>query len=1079
MTFYNLNAVKKYSRGYAKHILFFYALILLTAAQGASWTAVTPGVSLQPSPEGYRAVYQPQQAIERFTITAPVQQDIESNTPVSFRYRVKTMREILNLKIVLVTTDNERFYFQINRCTPDEWHTDSVLANDLRNEKFLFIRKKYSLKAVEYDLSTRGNSGESVVLEVGDIKFEKLSAKENVELPFVWPKNGDHVASNPPFIQWNPISSVSTYYLQVSQDSSFFGMNLKSDGSNRTNVNYCTPNTFLPSGTWYARVGYQDSKSEKYTDSVRFIINKESRKFVPLIVPDRLKTQHPYLYVTPAQLFKLRQQKDGVSKALWEKTYTFYTANSLSYKPEEPPKFPNGVWDYQYWLKIDSMAGAAQSHIFYSGFVYLLSGDTVAAENARRIMLEVADWDYDGATGIHSVDHAAQGLLYSMSLGYDWLYDYLNEADRAKIRGCITKRGRSMYEFLNPLNSDPTNNHPWFCTAALGIGGLAIYNEVPEAKAWVDYSQQLYLGEYLCLGGSDGEWHEGIDYWSYTLFFVFQYADCMNSAAGINLYNYPWLEKTAQFKILSHPPVSYGLSFGDSKAGAPVLFDGLIMSRLASQNQDSVAQWYASIALGDNPSMYTPYLMFWWDRDLAPSKPEAKPLSALYREWGVGLFNSDLASADNTMLTMKSGPYIGRRGGHAHPDQNSFVLYPGGDLVLIDSGYYNPSGGVPYGGEHHMQWTLQTKAHNLPLVDGMGQAIYTAGADGKITAFLQQGNMSYMCGDASNSEIYQGRMNKFKRHVYAMDTQRFMILDELASDKPSRYDWLLHSMYPFNVDTAHRRITINGNKSFVDVRFLNPEPLSYTLSTGFPITPPRKRSWDFPEQYHFAAYPDKSSRIDWETPARFGEPESMGQASVIKKSSMNWLSLYAVSAKDSVQSLSIVPQLIKGGLAGKIYLPEQRYYYLFADDANKGPLSYVARLSSKGGLDAFIKALIPFQADFIGKGAIIGTDNDRRINRLILVDAQKIDVMGMPIFKSTQPLTLLADLQKKRCDLTIVLNQDAQMSLNVPLKPFKVFLDGKEWKQGNGWSYNTDNASFDIALPAGKHTVLLQGTVEQ
>ena len=59
---------------------------------------------------------------------------------------------------------------------------------------------------------------------------------------------------------------------------------------------------------------------------------------------------------------------------------------------------------------------------------------------------------------------------------------------------------------------------------------------------WWRYGSRLYFTEYLPLGGRDGDWHEGTHYVSYTLIFVYQWADALRSATGINAYEVPWLK---------------------------------------------------------------------------------------------------------------------------------------------------------------------------------------------------------------------------------------------------------------------------------------------------------------------------------------------------------------------------------------------------------------------------------------------------------------------------------------------------------------------------------------------------------
>ena len=1070
------NMLNKLKRG-CSGILFFYvffSLAILSANPLQNWKSNASGTVFQNANGFITARLVCQDPYLQFGVSSEVDQIVDAKTPVSFRYRITTTREILNIRVILIAENGTRYFTLINRPTPEFWLGESYVAGDFRDEKYRFIRSSTRIVSVGYEIHTQGEQGRPAVLDFKPVEFVENNQKIEGGSVFAWPKNGDRSPSNPPFIGWSrdAMKPVPTW-LQVSQDSQFFQTGIDNWSANRVYKNYYTPNTLLSNGTWYARLGYDYSTSTGYSEPVRFIISDDSQRYLTPMLPEKIMAKRPYLFMDPALLARLRLEKDNVKKDWWTTLDIYVRETSYTFHPEEPEGFKNGVWDYETWRVIGNKAGGAESNIFISSLHYLLSGDTASAANARRIMMEVAKWDPDGSTGIKSVDHAAQGLLYSMSIGYDWLNDYLSEEDKKIVRNCIIARAQSMEAAMNPLMADPSNNHPWFCTAALGIAGLSLYNETPEARDWVDYTLQLYSGEFISLGGKDGDWHEGVAYWSYTLFFVFQFVDCLESATGIDLNTYPWLEKTARYKILAHPPTSFGVPFGDSKPMAPNYFDALIMARLAKVYQDPLAQWYVSKVKINSFISWYPYFIIWMDSNLKPEAPADTPLSCLWRDWGVGVTHSNLGSNENTMVSLRAGPYIGRRNGHSQADQNNFLIYAKGEPLLTDSGYYDPSGGVPYGGEHHMKWTIQSRAHNLPLVDGCGQALYTSGADGKMIHFLQQRDMSYMEGDASHPEIYQGRLDYFRRHLISLDSCNYLVWDELEAPHESRFDYLLHSNYPMHIDAVARKLTIKGKKSNMEVRFLNSEKLAYVLSSGFPIVPPRKNSWDFPDQNHFAAYPSPGISVDTVSPVIFGEPESFTNQKWDKLKSMDWLALFSVTSTGGANRVSIDSLEIEGGMGGKLYFPGQKYYYFFRNNGNTNPLSYTAKLpkSGKNAVADFFKSIITLNGEFDGKGVVVGVDSSNRVNRLILIEATSVKALGQTLFISGEPVTALVELTKTGTRLTVQAEKAVKAELVLEKKPLHVILDGSQIKEGTLWSYDSNSGKLILNLPEGTHQI--------
>ena len=97
-----------------------------------------------------------------------------------------------------------------------------------------------------------------------------------------------------------------------------------------------------------------------------------------------------------------------------------------------------------------------------------------------------------------------------------------------------------------------------------------------------------------------------------------------------------------------------------------------------------------------------------------------------------------LFDSDDVVFSFYSGVF---HGGHAQEDQNQFVLSGYGKRWVVDCGAASAAAPTP----------KQTEAHNLILVDGLGQhnAGSSIGTDGDIAAWLLSGFADYLRGDAS------------------------------------------------------------------------------------------------------------------------------------------------------------------------------------------------------------------------------------------------------------------------------------------------------------------------------------------
>ncbi|MCC5875792.1 MAG: DUF4962 domain-containing protein, partial [Candidatus Sumerlaeia bacterium] len=522
--------------------------------------------------------------------------------------------------------------------------------------------------------------------------------------------------------------------------------------------------------------------------------------------------------------------------------------------------FPDGVFQYSYWSRNNTLAFQIDDYTARQLIAWSLTGEDQFAENAIEMLLIVADWDPVGATGVWENDHSAHSIMRALSLGYQILGERIEEADRGKIRTAIADRAVDLYTFLNPFvtkntaagpMNDPDNNHAWFCATALTYGALALAGEDPRAEKWAAYSAQLYRGMFLPRGDAKGGWHEGNDYWSYMLFFVFQFADSMNFATGVDFFEHSWLKHTGSFKVHVHPPVGAYVPFGNCKHYAPVAFDKVVMMRLASWLNDPLLWRYVQDV--DTPITHTRDMYFtllWGSDDIPTDLPDADfPFAVHYKDMDWIVSNTDPFHVENqAIFAFRSGPFLGRGFGHIHADQNHFVLAVGGDKLLWDAGYYDG-----YLTPHNRDFQRLSDAHNTILVDGVGQLVQIAGLDAEIVHFESTDSSLRVVGDASTPILYDGRVEKFLRTIdYDHGNASLQVEDDIVLVEPGEISFLLHSAHPMSYDAGEKRITVTGDSYRLVGHFESEIPFTVTIRDTFPVEPnrPKGREHLWPNQYH-------------------------------------------------------------------------------------------------------------------------------------------------------------------------------------------------------------------------------------
>jgi len=663
--------------------------------------------------------------------------------------------------------------------------------------------------------------------------------------------------SNPPFIHWQPVDGAASYRVTMTGPGD-------SNHQWTTSYNFYTPEEPFPQGFYtihldaFDKAGTPlDSQSEKY-----FQIDVEGNGFSPSLNRIRFDRGKPMI-LPEVELEELRKVSGERGKCRQRVIdHADEPLSEILQNLREPEAFGE-KWEFDLWKNNEIACFVIEDYLLHQTLAYRLTEDRKYLDNARAILNKVVEWDPVGPTGVWENDHSAHALLHSFSIAYNQLGRDLPESERKKLAGNIEARCRDMYGFLNPFMAketsagwmnDPDNNHPWFCTAALGMGAMALMGEAPQAEQWLAFVTQMFYGCYFPRGGIDGGWHEGLEYWSFNLFFVFQFCSSLEEAAGIDLYEHPWLKNTAMFKIYVHPPVGGYVPFGDVKHNPPNDYDKLVMMRLASKYEDPLAWKYVDsieAELSDNRLYYG---LLWGDRGRSASKPMPEvPFAVHFRDIGWAVSNNAPFDADEqVILALHSGKFFGRRCNHSHADQNSFIITAGGDRLLWDAGYYDS-----YLSPHHRHYSRLTLAHNTILVNGVGQVPYRPDTDGIITRFEVEGNHVVMEGDAAtNRLVYGGWLGTYLRTIEYKNENEFTVQDDIFCSEWSHVTYLLHSVFPITYTPGDQAIVIKGNRYQLEGKFETEEPLEAAIKTQFPVRPnlPADHIFNvasvYPEQYH-------------------------------------------------------------------------------------------------------------------------------------------------------------------------------------------------------------------------------------
>ncbi len=574
---------------------------------------------------------------------------------------------------------------------------------------------------------------------------------------------------------------------------------------------------------------------------------------VDLSFLDDLSVARPRLLVQSDELDAFRAKvKNDPAYCQFDAFLSNSTNKFLDVAPyPEPQPYPEEtvgkafLWR-PYWRKmyVDSqMALNATRNLSIAGMV--LEDDAVIAQ-AKAWTLQLASYDPEGVTSRGYNDEAAFRILAAMAWGYDWLYDHFSDEERETVKNMLIVRLEEIMHHLEvtiDLLANPLNSHGVRCISSAVVPTcIALYNEYPKARQYIEYAIAYYSEHYPPWGGSDGAWAEGPDYWNTAMAFLGEAFDLLKSYAGVNLFNKQFYRDTGDFILYCMPVHSKRASFCDQSSIGD--FPGLKLAynikHFAGVNNKPEYIWYYNQLKARDTEAHTKFYNYgWWDFGyddlrfdyLWSDMPEvAPPNDALLRVFpvtGWAAFHNKMRDRDEHIhLVYKCSPFGSIS--HSHGDQNAFTLHAFGDTLAAITGYY---GG--YGVDMHIKWRRQTFAKNLPLFGGKGQYAenktskfeghqdrYCIEAAGQITDYDTAAAVPFVEGDATAAyQFFNPDLESYKRKIWFVKGKLFVMRDTATMRTEQDVTWLLHTT--FATETAEQSFRIVGERAVLDVTFIN------------------------------------------------------------------------------------------------------------------------------------------------------------------------------------------------------------------------------------------------------------------
>jgi len=545
----------------------------------------------------------------------------------------------------------------------------------------------------------------------------------------------------------------------------------------------------------------------------------------------RSEGKHPRILADADKFAEIRQriQTDDYMKVLYARLYA-YGLEQLN-EPVSIYEIPDGV-------RLLSVSRTASGRIMWMAMLFQLSGERRFADRAIAEMLAVSgfnDWHPD-----HYLDVGQ--MAYGVGIGYDWLYHYMTEDQRAIVRNALynyaVKTGID-HTFIHNITS---NWNPW-CMAGLAVAAGAIYEYYPSDCSRLLAKSVTSIQGSLALFTPLGAYPEGPGYYRLGTEFSAVYFETMKSLLGTDfgLSDLPGVREASKYLLATTGYVNT-FNFGDC---SDVILDGAVLHWFANRfHMPELSVYQRKFQSRNSELMDEVLALIWYDPDLVEGySTENQQLDYLmYSDeyQSVASFRSFDADPNQVYAAIKSGY---NSTSHADMDIGTFVMEAMGERWFMDMGSdnYNLDGYGKFSNGYADdigRWTYyrkRTEGHNAIVVNPCERGGQDAKSKAQITDYASSYDGGYATVDMYDAYDSYGVTSANRGLLLFDNRSRVLLRDELTCSTPSEVYWFAHTMAEITISEDGKTAELTQNGKTLLAQISEPSDAVFTVMDAQPL----------------------------------------------------------------------------------------------------------------------------------------------------------------------------------------------------------------------------------------------------
>ena len=514
------------------------------------------------------------------------------------------------------------------------------------------------------------------------------------------------------------------------------------------------------------------------------------------------KGYHPRVIMTAEDFARLRDNREnGIYKPIVE--CVLREADKTMDMPPEQFRIPDGI-------RLLFIAQEVQRRVIYHSLAYHITGEEkYAARAVKEIEAAAAFPDFNPR---HFLDCSEMTLAFGLC--FDWLYDYLSEAQKKLILDTIAAKSffaikeefDDVKEHKNatiPLRGyrwyqdKPGDNWKMVCDGSFVATVLAIHDAIEDdfcETILTNCFEDTYQAVRDFYDEQDGTYSEGVNYWTYATRFLAFFSKALETAAGsdFGLTDYVGVARSPYWLFALSSPDYMCFNFGDAHS---IRITSPIFSWLADRYNDPAL--YA-IRKRDIEAGRADYMDALYFRDVPYVEPSGIPLA-------FGRIGGDNASfrTDVGENALYAAIHLAKNHAyHGHRDMGTFVVNIGDKRFFVDLGADNYNLAPGYG----MCYRYRAEGHNTVIFNPSPEHDQARIANCVIHRF-SDGEESFAISDMS--EAYPSRSVLRGMKLCRAD-QSVIIQDEIECKTEDVIRWSAHT-------PASIRLYESGKAAVLDI----------------------------------------------------------------------------------------------------------------------------------------------------------------------------------------------------------------------------------------------------------------------